>query len=136
MFEVLEHTADIGFRASAPSEAAMLEQAALALVSIAVEREGIEPRQVYPIAASGEDPESLLVNWLSEVLYYLDGEHVALCRFEVRTMEGGRVTGQAWGEPRDPQRHRAKLVVKGVTYHQLAIRKKGNEWTCEVFLDI
>lgn len=136
MFEVLEHTADIGFRASAPSETAMLEQAALALVSIALEMEDVEPRQVFPIAASGEDLESLLVNWLSEVLYYLDGEHVALCRFEVRTLEDGRVTGQAWGEPRDPQRHRAKLVVKGVTYHQLAIRKEAGAWTCEVFLDI
>ena len=135
MFEVLEHTADIGFRASAATEAAMLEQAALALVSIAVEIEGIEARHVYPIAASGDDPESLLVNWLSEVLYYLDGEHVALCRFEVKT-QAGCVTGQAWGEPRDPERHRAKLVVKGVTYHQLAIRKEAGVWTCEVFLDI
>jgi len=136
MFEVLEHTADIGFRASAASETGMLEQAALALVNIAIETASIEARFVYPLAAAGDDPGSLLVNWLNEVLYYLDGEQIALCRFEIKTLEAGSVTAQAWGEPRDPERHRAKLVVKGVTYHQLAIRKKAGTWTCEVFLDI
>lgn len=136
MVEVLEHTADIGFRAWASTEEGMLEQAALALVNIAMETAAIESRLVYPLAAVGDDPASLLVNWLSEVLYYLDGEQAALCRFEIKTLAPGSVTAQAWGEPRDPARHRAKLVVKGVTYHQLAIRREGGAWMCEVYLDI
>jgi len=36
---------------------------------IAFEPEGIRPAREYPLAASGQDYESLLVNWLSEVLY-------------------------------------------------------------------
>lgn len=136
MFEILEHTADIGFRASAATERGMFEEAARALVSIAIELDDIQPRQPYPIAASGDDAESLLVGWLNEVLYYLDGERIALCRFEIAGLEHGSITGQAWGEPRDPERQRAKLVVKGVTYHQLSIRRQHGDWTCEVFLDI
>jgi SHS2 domain-containing protein len=136
MFEILEHTADIGLRAWGDTLEELFGNASLALTSIAVELDNIEPRVAYPIAASGEDLESLLVNWLSEVLYYLDGERVAMRRFEIRPIEGGRATGQGWGEPRDPARHAAKLIVKGVTYHQLSIHLKEGRWQAEVYLDI
>lgn len=136
MFELLEHTADIGFRATGPTEAAMMEEAARALVSIAVEIGDVEAREPYPLAAFGEDPPARLVNWLNEVLYYLDGERVALCRFQVNALEESGVAGIGWGEPRDPARHRAKRIVKGVTYHQLSIQFRKGEWVCEVYLDI
>jgi SHS2 domain-containing protein len=40
------------------------------------------------------------------------------------------------GEPRDPLRHRARLIVKAVTYHQLKIERRGGMWVAEVYLDI
>ncbi len=136
MFELLEHTADIGFRARGDTQAELFENAAEALVSIAMETDGIAPRQSYPLAAAGEDPQSLLVNWLSEVLFWLDARHIAMRRFEVREIGAGHVTAQAFGEPRSPERHRAKLVVKGVTYHQLRVWTDENGWWAEVYLDI
>ena len=47
-----------------------------------------------------------------------------------------RVKATAFGEPRDAIRHPAKLIVKGVTYHQLKIEQNGPDWYCEVYLDI
>ncbi len=94
MFEILEHTADIGFRARGRSREEMFESAALALESVALQVERVEPKIPYPIAAAGEDDESLLVNWLSEVLFYLDARQVAMCRFRVEQLESGRVVGQ------------------------------------------
>jgi SHS2 domain-containing protein len=136
MFEVLEHTADIGFRARGRTLAELFESAAEALVATALELEDVSPQQVYALAAEGEDLESLLVNWLSEVLYLLDGKHVAMRRFVVREITSSRVTAEALGEPRDAARHRAKLVLKGVTYHQLRIARDENGWWAEVYLDI
>jgi SHS2 domain-containing protein len=136
VFEILEHTADIGFRAWGQTRQEMFANAALALESVAVELENVEPRQPYPIAAAGEDDESLLVNWLSEVLYYLDGRRVAMGRFQIDELAPYQVRGQAWGEPRDPERHPPKLVVKGVTYHQLKITQDAGGWCVEVYLDI
>ncbi len=136
MFEILEHTADIGFRAWGRSREEMFENAALALESVAVDVEEIEARTPYPIAAAGEDVESLLVNWLSEVLFYLDGRRVAMRRFRVEHLTATQVAGQGWGEPRDAEQPRSKLVVKGVTYHQLRIVRTGDRWTAEVYLDI
>jgi len=135
-FEILEHTADIGFCARGRTREELFENAGLALESVAVELEAVEPKQAYPIAASGEDLESLLVNWLSEVLYYLDGRRIAMRRFRVEHLEPGGVRGIAYGEPRDPQRHPAKLIVKGVTYHQLEIARDSRGWRARVYLDI
>lgn len=136
VFEILEHTADIGFRVWGRTREEMLESAALALESIAVEMDRAEPREPYPIAASGEDDESLLVNWLSEVLFYLDGRRVVMRRFRIEPVAPFQVSGQAFGEPRDPERHPGKLVVKGVTYHQLKITQDAEGWRAEVYLDI
>jgi SHS2 domain-containing protein len=136
LFEILEHTADVGFRARGRTKAELFANAALALVSVAVEVDAIAPRFPFPIAVTGEDDESLLVNWLSEVLYYLDGRRVVMRRFEVDELVSGAVRGQGWGEPWDAGRHAAKVIVKGVTYHQLKLTKDAQGWCAEVFLDI
>jgi len=136
MFELLEHTADIGFRARGRTAAELFENAAAAMVSVAIELDDISPSEGYPLSASGADYESLLVNWLSEVLYWVDGKQAGFREFRVGEITPTSVSGVGRGEPRDPARHRAKLIVKGVTYHQLKITQSPEGWMCEVFLDI
>ncbi len=136
MFEILEHTADIGFRARGRTKQDMYVQAALALESIAVELDKVGPRFQYPIAVTGEDDDALMVNWLSEVLYYLDAKRVVMSSFQVNELASGSIRGQGGGEPWDQSRHVPKVVVKGVTYHQLKITKDAQGWCAEVYLDI
>jgi SHS2 domain-containing protein len=136
MYEVLEHAADIGFRAHAATLPELFATAAEALADIAMETADIAPRETYPLAAEGESREALLVNWLSEVLYYLDGRHLALGSIHVKELTDTSVSGEALGERRDPVRQPARLVVKGVTWHQLKIEQDRHGWFCEVFLDI
>lgn len=136
MFEILEHTADIGLRAWGATKEEAFEEAATALAAIVVERDDIEPRLAYALAATGDDDESLLVNWLSEVLYQLDARRIVLGRFRIEQLAGGRLWAQAWGEPRDPGKHRPKVIVKGVTYHQLKIEQRPDGCEVRVFLDI
>ena len=136
MFEILEHTADIGFRARGLTKTELFASAALALESVAVELDQIQPRVPYPLAVTGEDDESLLVNWLSEVLYYLDGRRVVMSSFRIDELSAGVVRGQGWGEPLAPDRHKPKLIIKGVTYHQLRITKDADGWCAEVYLDV
>lgn len=134
-FEVIEHTADIGFRAWGSTFEELLGHAGEALVAIAMEPDQIQPLHAYPIAVAGEDRESLLVNWLSEVLYYVDGQRVGLRRFEIRRASEHEAAGVGWGEPRE-EHHQPRLIVKGVTYHQLRITGADGQWECEVYLDI
>ncbi len=136
MFELLEHPADIGFRARAHTQGGLFQACAEALVAIALEPDLIQPRHAYALEAFGQDAESLLINWLSEVLYLWDARRLALRRFRVRELTPGRVAGEALGEPFDPARHRAKLVIKGVTYHQFRLGQDEEGWYAQVFLDI
>ncbi len=136
MFEILEHTADIGFRARGRTLEELFEASAEALVAIALEVKNIDVRETYEIITAGSDTEALLVNWLSEVLWMIDGRRLAMRRFRVTSLTDGTVRGEASGEPRDPERHRAKLIVKGVTYHQLRVARDELGWVAEVFLDI
>jgi SHS2 domain-containing protein len=135
MFEVLEHVADIGFRASAPTCRNCSKVPPKLSCPSPSNTETVDPRDSKQLTAEGDSDESLLANWLSEVLYWLDGEQFAMSAFKVRELTSDLVTGEAKGEPRDPARHEAKLVVKGVTYHQLRIENGLRDWSCEVYLD-
>lgn len=136
VFEVLEHTADIGFRVRAATPEELFARAAQALVSLGFETEPIEERESCELAATGWDWESLMVNWLSEVLFVLDAHRMLLKRFEVTRISPEAVAGRGYGERWNPERHRAKLVIKGVTYHQLAVEQRPEGWYAQVILDI
>jgi SHS2 domain-containing protein len=136
VYEVLEHTADIGFRARAGTLQSLYEQAAEALVFVAMELDAIEPRERFEIQARGADREELLVNFLNEVLFLVDGRRIAMKRFRVLELGDAHIRAEAWGEPFDAARHRAKLIVKAVTWHQLRIAEDAAGWFAEVFLDI
>ena len=135
-FEILEHPADIGFRAFGATVAELFENAAVAMLAIAQELEDVSPRMEYPLAASGTDYESLLVNWLNEVLYWSDGKQIALCGFQVNEISENAVAAIGLGEPRNAAHHRAKVIVKAVTYHQLKVMQTPEGWCAEVYLDI
>src|SRR5207247_11379720 len=68
LFRSLEHTADIGFEAFGGSPKEVFANAARALEDLMVPLETIEPRESATILAEGRDRESLLVNWLNELL--------------------------------------------------------------------
>jgi SHS2 domain-containing protein len=106
------------------------------MLSIAGDPAAAEPRHEYRIAVESGDRESLMVDWLNEVLYWFDGRLVAFREFRVESWRDGRIEAVGLGEPRDSQRHRARLIVKAVTYHQLRIEQRGGDWIAEVYVDI
>src|SRR5829696_3230371 len=90
-FEVLEHPADIGFRAFAATLPELYAAAALAMLSIAGDPEAAQPREERRIVVESGDRESLMVDWLNEVLYWYDGKLFAFREFRVELPADGRV---------------------------------------------
>ena len=135
-FELLEHPADIGFRARGRDLAELFANSAKALVWIMLDPEHIEPKQPIQFSARAGDYESLLVSFLNEVLYLVDSRRLALATFEIIRLSETHVNCIAKGEPRDIKKHPPKLVVKAVTYHQLKIVQSGEEWIAEVYVDV
>jgi|ERR1044071_5379717 SHS2 domain-containing protein len=135
-FEILEHPADIGFRAFGETLPELYASSAIALLSIAGDPSAASPRSEYPLKVESGDPESLMVDWLNEVLYWYDGKRIAFHEFRMGAVTSNAVDAMGLGEPRDPERHRARLIVKAVTYHQLKVEQRGGLWVAEVYLDI
>lgn len=141
MFEILEHTADIGLRAWGGTQREMASEASRGLTAIVMDASRAKAAVEWEVSAAGEDQEALLVNWLSEILYLLDATGVAIHSVDVADWEMAsngewRGRGVVRGEPRREEEHPARLIVKGITWHQLQVRKTGEGWCAEVYLDV
>ena len=135
-FELLEHPADLGFRAFGVTLPDLFAQSALALLTIASDPNAALPGAEYALSVESGDRESLLVDWLNEVLYWFDGRRIAFRELRVLQYSDTALSALGVGECRDPERHRARIIVKAATYHQLRIDCRDGLWSAEVYLDI
>lgn len=135
-FEVFEHTADVGIIARGGSLPQLFENCALGMFSLMAGLSAVEEREQRTIGAEGHDWESLLVNWLSSLLYYLDAEGLLLSRFCMTSLEPYRLKAIVYGEKIEPGRHELHFGVKAVTRHQLEIRREDGSYLARIIFDI
>ena len=135
-FHLLEHTADIGFEAFGATRKEVFANAARALMHLMVDLEAIAPQETTSLRAEASDMPSLLVNWLSEILYLFDAEGWLFRDFEVEDLTDHSLEAMARGEKFDRTRHQAKVLVKAITYHQLDLRETAQGWRAQVYVDI
>jgi SHS2 domain-containing protein len=136
MYEVFEHTADLGLRVRAATLDDLLRDAARGLTSIiAGDLEAVRPAESVAIDVRGTDPAYLLFDWLAEILFLFEVRRLLLRDFKVSVGPEG-LHGVARGERLDPHRHRLLHEVKAITYHGLAVRRIDSEWEAEVIVDI
>ncbi len=119
-YEVLEHTADVMIKAYGSTLEECFENAAYALADQMVDASKVRPEVELDFHVDGEDPESLLYNFLSEFLYIRDVKHLIFSQFKVR-IEGTALFCYAKGEAFDRSRHTPRHDVKAVTYHMLQV---------------
>jgi SHS2 domain-containing protein len=132
--EELGHTSEIGLRASAPTQSDLFRCLACAVIALSgVEAEPEEEPQFYEVDLTAGDLESLMVDWLNEILYLHEAYGLVVDDVEVEEitpqMIRATVLGRRAGRAPD-------LQIKAVTYHQLKIGHKGEGWMAEVFFDI
>jgi SHS2 domain-containing protein len=135
-FEILEHPADVGFRARGSSLEELFGNCGLALISIILDPSRVDCGRTWELAAEGNDLDSLLVNWLNEVLFYVETRRLVFSSFSIQIADPFQLSCQAMGEERTPAKHSVRVSVKAVTYHQLRIARRGEQWIAEVFVDV
>jgi SHS2 domain-containing protein len=136
MYELFEHTADLGLRVRAGSLEELLVEAARGLLAMLVANpESVRPVQAKTIEVAAEEPGYLLFDWLSELLFAFEDERLMFSEFDVR-LEQGQLIATCRGEAMDAARHEMEHEVKAITYHGLQVEHLDNEWTAEVIVDI
>ena len=135
-FEIIDHTADVGIIVYGADVKALFSNAALALFSLITEPESVEERLDLDLKVSSEDRDSLLVEWLNELIYCFDVKHVLFNRFHIESLTDNELKATCYGEDFDPMKHKIKIGVKAATYHMLTLDKNSDGYKAQIILDI
>ncbi|MCX6011771.1 MAG: archease [Chloroflexi bacterium] len=134
-FEILDHTADIGIIAYGADLKQAFANAAKGLFSLITRLGDVEEALHRDIELTADDAESLLVDWLNELVYYFDAEGILFKRFDIIELNNSHLKARGYGEKADSARHELKMGVKAATYHMLKI-EKNNGYRVQVLFDI
>jgi SHS2 domain-containing protein len=145
MFELFDHTADLGLRVQAATLEELLADSGRGLLAMHVANpEEVRPVQTKTIELLADEPAYLLFDWLSELLFAFESNRLLLAEFEIELHASGMpqrafptaLTATCRGEPMDPARHVMDHEVKAITYHGLQVEQQNGTWFAEVIVDI
>lgn len=135
-FIIREHPADVGIIARGATMAEAFQHTAEGMFSLMVDLKRVRPQEAVEVRVQAEDRETLLVAWLSELLFVFETEHLVCVRFDMDHCRDIEVVSRAWGEPYNPKRHGRGAAVKAVTFHRLRVVQNNDEWETEVTFDV
>jgi SHS2 domain-containing protein len=135
-FEVIDHTADIGIVAYGADIKQVFANAALGLFNLMADLDDFEEGMQRDLELSAGDVEVLLIEWLNELIYIFDVEHIIFKKFEIEKLTSTEVKARCFGEKMEPGRHKLKREVKAATYHMLRISKEDGTYKVQVIFDI
>jgi SHS2 domain-containing protein len=136
-YEIIDTTADIGIRAFGADLPEVYINAALGMFSLITDIDTIKERLERDISITAPDRETLLAEWLNELIFLFDTEMLLFSRFEIAKLSASQIEARCFGEKADRTRHELKRGIKAATYHRLKVEKlKDGEYRGEVILDI
>ncbi len=132
-FEEVEHTGDWAFRARGVDLKQLFANAAGAMFELQLRlppppAEAVE-RQVE---VTGFDRETLLVNWLNELLYLQEKYGEIYREFDLQEISDTRLRARLRGQ----RSAGAARVIKAVTFHGLEIKRVAEGWEATVVVDV
>ena len=141
-FEEIPHTADWSVRVWTDDLPSLFAETARAMNSLAGVETGSSPRVKRTFASKGEDSESLLVAFLSELIYYQEQENLAFDQFEFQVEEPaptGAVASK--GQKLRVEMEGAEITsmdkaIKAVTFHGLKIKKTERGFEVTIVFDV
>ncbi|OPY37706.1 MAG: hypothetical protein A4E35_01135 [Methanoregula sp. PtaU1.Bin051] len=133
-FEEIPHTADIKIRARAPTLASLFSEILKALMQVMYgESRGKTLKK--EISLTGEDTESLLLDFLSEILYISEVEAIVFADARI-IIKNNALHAVLQGEPFDIRKHSGGTEVKGISYSGLLISSDANGYMAEIVFDV
>lgn len=130
-FREIAHTADWALEVWAPDLDRLFDQAARGMYWLMATRLQPAPRIERALSLEGQDAESLLVSFLSELLYLGEIEGLGFDQFQVR-VQADRLDAVIRGAPIA----RLEKEIKAVTFHNLAVTHEGHQLKVTIIFDV
>jgi len=130
-FKEIHHTADWSIRVWAEDLPTLFSEAALGLLAISGIVLSETPHIRREIEIHSPDPESLLVAFLSELIYCAEQENVAFGKITIE-LNGDHLIAKLAGAPIQ----KINKYIKAVTYHNLKIIESMSGFKTEIVFDV
>lgn len=134
-FKFLEHTADVKFQAFGKSVEKVFENSALAMVN-AVTSQRIKKKIKKNIKIKGKDFESLMYNFLEEILFIMDTEAFVLASIKKLKINKDNFELKAELIGDFSKKYEFHLDIKAITYNEMFVREENKKWIAQVVLDV
>ncbi len=140
-FEIFSTTADVGIRISGADYRELYRNAVMGFNELVfgygaeMERLDEQIPEYRDWEFSGDSPENVLVNLLSEVSFLLYTRGNITKEMDISEAGEDRMRVQFLLVPL-PEEIKPELEVKSVTYHNLKVEEQNNYKTAEIIVDI
>ncbi|GMR11569.1 MAG: archease [Anaerolineae bacterium] len=131
-YEEIEHTADWALKVWGRDLPALFANAALGMMELAGVRTGDDRGLARQIEIQAIDTESLLVDWLHELLLALELEHMAFSEMELEITDGRTLAGTLRAVPIV----KLEKPIKAVTYNELQIQESPEGLKATIVFDV
>jgi len=131
-FEQLEHTADLALRVFASSLSELFATAALAMFSQLADLTSIAASVQLQVVLESLERESLLVDWLNELLYLHETRGEVYTEFTFEELSHHRLRARVSGG----QPAQTYTIIKAATYHDLSIRATQDGLVATIVFDV
>lgn len=131
-YQEIEHTADRALRVWGRELPDLFVAAARGMYSLLSDGYGSVPTTWREISLVGWDQETLLVDWLNELLYLTETEHLLFVDYEVESLTATALMARVGGVPGRVTR----TIVKAATFHDLALVQDDDKWSAVITFDV
>ena len=137
MREIFEHTADAGIRAESSTLSEAFHEVSLAFTEIITGGSLPDTKNNFKINIESSSLDSLLVNYISHLIYLFDTENFLVSSVDVSIKSGlsNTVSGILKGDFYNEAIHGYGVEIKAVSYHMLEI-SEGPPSKIVVILDL
>ncbi|MEO0262580.1 MAG: archease [candidate division WOR-3 bacterium] len=135
-FSEIEHTADFGIKVWAENEKILFEKCAEIFENLLVEKKNLKAKEFKRVEVEGENKEELLLNLLRELLFVFETEKFVFKKIKIEFENENKLILTGKGETFDPEKHKKKLNIKAITYHNFYIKKKDKGFETQIIFDV
>jgi SHS2 domain-containing protein len=136
-FEFFDHTADIGAHIYGRTLEELFRHAAAALFEALGQFQESGTRNQRSVELEASSLEDLLHDWLAELLYEVETNHILYDELEIRHVDSRGMEAIVRGGTIDFTRSQTNEEIKAVTYHHLRVEPLADgTWRATVIFDV
>jgi SHS2 domain-containing protein len=141
MIRMLDHTADVGFEVlEAPTLEALFDEARQALLMTVFEEFLERGEDEDSVRLSAPDLETLLVRWINELVFFIQGEAFVPVNADLLIQEaeegGFFLEAHLAGAPLNLEGYGWQGEIKSATFHGLNVTQGSEGWRAQIILDV